>query len=194
MYSQTHVLLPGRYHGSPLPVPRVCTVSGLHKQLSAGRSIQPLLETLATSLDGGRQVFVFVPRVDQVPVVLDYLQRRLPSYSQAMAGVHAADPEREEKVRLFRAKHLLVMVTTTILERGVTIPRSDVIVIGTEAPVFDEASLVQIAGRVGRSSDAPSGTVLFIEAYRTSASRAAIRQINRMNQLAADLKQKGAQS
>ncbi|MED1873024.1 DEAD/DEAH box helicase [Brevibacillus borstelensis] len=194
MHSRTHVLLPGRYHGSPLPVPLVCTVRGLHKHLSAGRSIRPLLETLAASLDGGRQVFVFVPRVDQVPVVLGYLQRRLPGYSQAMAGVHAADPEREEKVRLFRAKQLLVMVTTTILERGVTIPRSDVIVVGTEAPVFDEASLVQIAGRVGRSSDAPSGTVLFIEEYRTSASRAAIRQINRMNQLAASLQQAGGQS
>lgn len=189
--SSTHVLLPGRYHGSPLPVPRISTVSGLYKRLTAGRPIPELLDPLAASLGQERQVFVFVPRVDQVERVLRYLQEKLPAYAEAMAGVHAADPEREEKVRRFRAKELMVMITTTILERGVTIPRSDVIVMGAEAPVFDEASLVQIAGRVGRSADAPDGTVLFLEAYRTSASRAAVRQIRRMNLLAARMREAG---
>ncbi|MGZ0051785.1 hypothetical protein [Brevibacillus gelatini] len=58
------------------------------------------------------------------------------------------------------------------------------IVVGAEAPVFDEASLVQIAGRVGRSFDDPAGTVLFLQAERAQAPRLAVRQITRMNQLA----------
>lgn len=182
--SPTHVLLPGRYHGFTLPVPEVITVKGLHKSLGAGRAIAPLLEAVSSSLEAQRQVFLFVPRIDDVERVLDYMQKMLPDHAQQMAGVHAADPLREEKVRAFRDKRYVLMVTTTILERGVTIPRSDVVVIGAEAPVFDEASLVQIAGRVGRSADYPTGTVLFLQADRAGAPRAAVRQIEGMNRLA----------
>lgn len=88
----------------------------------------------------------------------------------------------------FREKAVKLMVTTTILERGVTIPGSDVAVVGAQAPVFDEASLVQIAGRVGRSPDDPQGTVLFVQSYRAAAPQAALRQITQMNQLAKQLR------
>ncbi|RNB85206.1 DEAD/DEAH box helicase [Brevibacillus panacihumi] len=188
LYSSSHVLLPGRYHGHALPVPQICTVSGLDKLLAAGRVITPLHDMLKASLDAGRQVFVFVPRVEEVPRMLGYLQAVLPEYRDGVAGVHASDPAREEKVMAFREKAVKLMVTTTILERGVTIPGSDVAVVGAQAPVFDEASLVQIAGRVGRSPDDPQGTVLFVQSYRASAPQAAVRQITQMNQLAKQLR------
>lgn len=187
-FSPSHVLLPGRYHGHALPVPQICTVSGLDKRLAAGRVITPLHDMLKASLDAGRQVFVFVPRIEEVPRMLGYLQVMLPDYREGMAGVHASDPAREEKVMAFREKAVKLMVTTTILERGVTIPGSDVAVVGAQAPVFDEASLVQIAGRVGRSPDDPKGTVLFVQSYRAAAPQAAVRQITQMNQLAKQLR------
>jgi len=188
LFSPSHVLLPGRYHGHALPVPQICTVSGLDKLLAAGRVIHPLYDMVKASLDAGRQVFVFVPRIEEVPRMLSYLQAVLPEYREGMAGVHASDPSREEKVMAFREKTVKLMVTTTILERGVTIPGSDVAVVGAQAPVFDEASLVQIAGRVGRSPDDPQGTVLFVQSYRATAPQAAVRQITQMNQLAKQLR------
>lgn len=184
LYSLTHVLLPGRYHGHALPVPQVCTVKGLNKHVKAGRTISPLMEMVRTSLAADRQVFLFVPRIEEVESILAYMQASLPEQAGSMAGVHATDPSREEKVLSFRKKEIKLMVTTTILERGVTIPGSDVIVVGAHAPVFDEASLVQIAGRVGRSTDDPKGTVLFLQAYRAKAPQAAVRQITQMNRLA----------
>lgn len=192
--SPTHVLLPGRYHGFALPVPEVRTVQGLHKHLAAGRPIAPLLDMIRRALEAERQVFLFVPRITDVERVLRYAQKLLPAHASRMAGVHAADPMREEKVKAFREKQYAVMVTTTILERGVTIPRSDVVVIGAEAPVFDEASLVQIAGRVGRSADAPAGEVLFLQADRAAAPQAAVRQISRMNRLAEKLRTQAVQA
>lgn len=189
-HSPTHVLLPGRYHGHALPVPEICTVQGLNKRLKAGREIQPLMEMVQTSLAADRQVFLFVPRIEDVGSTLAYMQGSLPQYADSMAGVHAADPLREEKVLSFRKKAIKLMVTTTILERGVTIPGSDVVVVGAQAPVFDEASLVQIAGRVGRSPDDPGGTVLFLQAYRAKAPQAAVRQIKQMNRLAKRLSDK----
>lgn len=186
--SSTHVLLPGRYHGSALPVPRAVTVQGLHNRLKKSRPIAPLLELVRDSLQSERQLFLFVPRIDDVDKLVAYLAKFFPTDASLFAGVHAADLLREDKVLAFREKRYRVMVTTTILERGVTIPRSDVAVIGAEVSVFDEASLVQIAGRVGRSVDDPSGTVLFLQAERATAVRAAVGQIRRMNQLAQALR------
>ncbi|QRG67326.1 DEAD/DEAH box helicase [Brevibacillus choshinensis] len=186
--SSTHVLLPGRYHGTALPVPKAVTIAGLHKRLKSNRPIAPLLELVRDSLQSERQLFLFVPRIDDVDKVLAYLTKFFPSDASLFAGVHAADSLREGKVVAFREKRYRVMVTTTILERGVTIARSDVAVIGAEVAVFDEASLVQIAGRVGRSVDDPAGTVLFLQADRSAAVRAAIGQIRRMNQLAEKLR------
>ncbi|WNC14472.1 DEAD/DEAH box helicase [Brevibacillus brevis] len=192
--SATHVLLPGRYHGHALPVPQVVTVQGLHKRLRTGRPITALLELVRRCLESERQLFLFVPRIEDVDRVVYYLASFFPDAAPSVAGVHAADPMREEKVRAFREKRYRLMVTTTILERGVTIPRSDVAVIGAEAPVFDEASLVQIAGRVGRSADDPAGTVLYLQADRAASPRAAVRQIRRMNQLADLLRARGQQA
>ncbi len=75
--------------------------------------------------------------------------------------VHAEDSKREEKVELFRRKEIDILFTTTILERGVTFPAIDVAVLHAGHDVFDEAALVQIAGRAGRSPQDPTGEVLF---------------------------------
>ncbi|WKB74939.1 helicase-related protein [Ligilactobacillus animalis] len=65
------------------------------------------------------------------------------------------------------------LVTTTILERGITIARLNVMVLQADAPVFSETVLVQIAGRVGRDKDYPTGDVILAYQEMTSALRAA---------------------
>jgi competence protein ComFA len=186
--SSTHVLLPQRFHGHPLPVPERITVPRLFEKIRHGRPVLPLLNPIRESLRRGKRLFLFVPRIADVPVVHAYLRRQLPACADRIEGVHAADPDREAKVRQFREHQLDLLVTTTILERGVTIPDSDVIVLGADNPVFDRASLVQIAGRVGRSAASPDGLVLFLLEKKTRAAIAAIREIKRMNQLAKSLR------
>ncbi|WP_232697850.1 DEAD/DEAH box helicase [Brevibacillus daliensis] len=181
--SQSHAILPARYHGFPLPVPRVERISRLRYKLEKQLPIPPLLELCNDSLRENRQIFLFVARIEMIPVVLTYLRKHFPDFVGQIEGVHAADPEREHKVKAFRQKEYIMLVTTTILERGVTIPRSDCVVLEAEAAIFDEASLVQIAGRVGRSADSPDGDVLFLVGQKATAPRKAIRQIQRMNKL-----------
>lgn len=184
MSSPTHVIIPARFHGFPLPVPKTVVVHQLHKKIAEGKPIPSLTQFLKKSLQEEKQVFIFVPRISDIGLVLQYLQQYFPDYTRQMEGVHAADPKREEKVLLFRNQRYRMLVTTTILERGVTIPRSDCLVIGAEAPVFDEASLVQVAGRVGRSADCPDGAVLFLLDHRVQAPFKAVQQIKSMNSLA----------
>ena len=99
--------------------------------------------------------------------------------------VHAGDPERIEKVQSFREKQASLLLTTTILERGVTFPSVDVFVIDAGHLVFDEAALVQIAGRAGRSPDDPDGDVRFYHAGKTNAMLDAYESIVKMNKLGA---------
>ncbi|MDF2662993.1 MAG: helicase, partial [Paenibacillus sp.] len=71
-----------------------------------------------------------------------------------------------------------------ILERGVTVPRTDVFILEADSGTFDSAALVQMAGRAGRSKDDPNGRVFFAAAAHTQSQARAIRQIRQMNRLA----------
>lgn len=101
--------------------------------------------------------------------------------------VSALDPDRLQKVKNLRAGIDQYLVTTTILERGITIPCLNVMVLQADAPLFSETVLVQIAGRVGRDKDYPSGEVVFTYQEMTFALRAAKKQIKLLNQKAEQL-------
>src|SRR5690606_3767492 len=94
------------------------------------------------------------------------------------------DPDRADKVLQLRSGDIRVLLTSTILERGVTIAKADVYVLGADSRLFDAAALVQMAGRAGRSADDPHGQVRFLTAQRTRATASALRQIRAMNRLA----------
>jgi competence protein ComFA len=90
-------------------------------------------------------------------------------------------------VAAFRKGNLPILVTTTILERGVTIPKLDVAVLGADEAIFDERALVQIGGRVGRAADHPEGDLVFFHQGLTVAMLKALRHIRAMNREAKDI-------
>src|SRR5690625_1721828 len=103
-------------------------------------------------------------------------------------SVSSVDHLREEKIEQFRKKRLFCLITTTILERGVTFPSVDVVVIRAHHDVFDEQALVQIAGRAGRSINDPNGNVIFFHEGETDAIIRAIEMIHMMNKKAEKFK------
>ena len=113
-----------------------------------------------------------------------WLKKNAPSCFARAGGVHARDPFREQKIREFREGKWIVLVTTTILERGVTVPRCHVLVMGGDHPVFDEATLVQIAGRVGRNAGYQKGVVWFLSEEKTMAQKQALKKIKWLNHFA----------
>jgi len=171
------VTIPARYHGHPLPVPEFAWCGNWRKGLSKGKLPKNVVEWLKERLASGKQAFLFVPSVrliDQVVTLCRELDGRI-------EGVHAEDPERREKVMRFRSGEMPVIVTSTILERGVTIPNSDVAVLGSEDGIFTESALVQISGRVGRSASYPTGNITFFHYGKTKAMIDAERHIQQMN-------------
>ncbi|RKP47262.1 DNA/RNA helicase [Cohnella endophytica] len=179
--------VPVRYHRHPLPVPvRLASPSIAHllrKQALPAK----VVEALASSVRRGAQVFLFVPYVKQVDSFVQLVRSyadKLGIPAQAIAGTSSKDEERTGKVVDFRNSTTRLLITTTILERGVTIPRSDVFILDAHNPLFDASSLVQMAGRAGRSADDPFGFVYYGAPSWTDSQRNATLQIRAMNALA----------
>ena len=81
------------------------------------------------------------------------------------------------------------MVTTSVLERGVTVKDLQVIVYKFHTFVYDKGTLIQIAGRAGRKLDAPEGEVIFIGKEFTREAQGAIDSINSSNKVLQDMLQ-----
>ncbi|MGG1614572.1 DEAD/DEAH box helicase, partial [Paenibacillus phoenicis] len=174
-----HAKVPARYHGHPLPVPERITMASV--ELCLRRRVLPsaLLHPLRHSVQRGAQIFLFVTRIRQIATFSELLRTYFPGIR--IEGTSSTDPDRNEKVRAFREGRIRMLVTTTILERGVTVPKSDVYIVDADSDLFVEASLVQMAGRAGRSKDDPNGKVVFAAPAWTKSQRDAIRQIRMMN-------------
>lgn len=176
-----HTFVPIRYHGYPLPVPELKISYSLQKDLKQKNIPKIMLNWLYNRQKLERQLLIFVPTVLLAEQVMMSLQKLADKNFSTIASVHAEDEGRIEKVNQFRNKEIHVLVTTTILERGVTFPSVDVLVLDAGHSVFDEAALVQIAGRAGRSSEDPTGEVIFIHDGKTNAMVRAIQSIKQMN-------------
>ncbi|MFD1550145.1 DEAD/DEAH box helicase [Levilactobacillus fuyuanensis] len=170
--------LPLRYHGYLLPQLRVRLAWRWRERLHKGRLPRPLIRQLLAYLGKGQRFLLFVPHVRDLPEIMAELGQ------QGVRGgvsVHAADPERTGKVQALRDQKLSYLVTTTILERGVTFSNIAVVILGGDDAVFSTAALVQIAGRAGRSADFPDGEVTCYVQTQTRVVRRAQAMITRLN-------------
>lgn len=177
MGKRKFVTIPARYHRHSLPVPRFVWCGNWRKQFSKGKLPTNIDQWIKKRIDTGKQALLFFPRIELMEEFLLPLQKIHPK----IESVYAEDPKRKEKVQAMREKEIPMLLTTTILERGVTFPNLDVAVIGAEDRIFTESALVQIAGRVGRSSDFPSGDITFFHYGKTNAMVKARCQILSMN-------------
>lgn len=177
---QQIIKIPARYHGHPLPIPTFRFCGNWKKALKKNKLPKVVTKWIEAQYTRNKQAFLFVPHISTLHETVYLLKQ---SFSQ-IEGVHAEDRKRKEKVASFRKGDIRVMVTTTILERGVTIKGANVAVFGADDPVFSESALVQIAGRVGRSSDEPTGEIVFFHGGKTNAMVEAREHLLKMNRLA----------
>jgi len=128
-----------------------------------------------------RRALLFVPTINNGHQLKERLAKEL---KLTVDFVYSSDEQRLEKVQKFKEGKGQFLITTMILERGVTIVDIDVGILGAEHEVYEESALVQISGRVGRSPKYPHGDIVFFHTGITKAMVDARNQIRRMNQLA----------
>ncbi|WP_288342168.1 helicase-related protein [uncultured Dubosiella sp.] len=160
-----------RPHGKPLVVPDVWRVPlWLQWILTIGYCGRFTRE--------GKQTLVFVPRKKDARIMAMVLRGYGARY------IHAACNDKDEVMEAFRQRKFSVLVTTTLLERGITIPGVQVLVFHGDHPVFNAASLIQIFGRVGRKFDDPYGKGVCLCARTNEAIRSCVSTIEWMNRCA----------
>ncbi|WP_018665154.1 DEAD/DEAH box helicase [Heyndrickxia acidiproducens] len=175
---RSHVMIPARFHRHPLPVPVMKWIGNWRRAFEKGRLPGNIEAWMKRRLSESKQALVFLPNIRLMLKAAPLFQ----ALDEKIEWVHAEDPDRKQKVENMRAQKTPILLTTTILERGVTFPNIDVAVVGAEDEIFTEAALVQIAGRAGRSPAFPSGEVTFFHYGRTKAMLKAVRHIASMNE------------
>ncbi|WML24873.1 DEAD/DEAH box helicase [Neobacillus sp. OS1-33] len=169
--------IPARFHRHPLPVPKFEWCGNWQKQLQKNKLPPNVLRWITARIQSNKQALVFFPHIPLMENALPILRQ----FASSIEAVHAEDPDRKEKVQKMRSKETPLLLTTTILERGVTLPNIDVAVVGAEDEIFTESALVQIAGRAGRSKDHPDGVVTYFHYGKTEEMLKARKQIVSMN-------------
>lgn len=174
-------IIPARYHLYSLDVPQFKWCGQVEKALTRYKVPSSILKWLNQKLICQRRALLFVPTINMGKQLQTALKNQL---GIEVPFVYSSDEGRFEKVQSFKQGQGQFLITTMILERGVTIVDIDVAIIAAHHEIFEESALVQISGRVGRSPNYPHGDIIFFHAGVTMAMEYAREQIKGMNQQA----------
>lgn len=171
--------LVARFHHNPLPVPKIVIRQYVVMMLSVILKIKEFINV-------DKPVFIFAPTIEKC----ELLFRIISVFIKGGNYVHSKRANRKEIIDSFRNGQYKYLITTSVLERGVTVRDLQVIVTNSEHFVYDSGTLVQIAGRVGRKKDAPSGEVIFYGIRKTQNMTDAINNIEQSNKALSNMLQK----
>ena len=171
--------LPRRFHGNPLIIPKPVWLSDFNRCLEKNK----LSANLKTYIEKQRRtsypLLIFASEIKKGEKLKEILQEQFPN--ENIGFVSSVTENRLEQVQAFRDGELTILISTTILERGVTFPFVDVFVVDANHRLFTKSSLIQIGGRVGRSMDRPTGELLFFHGGLNTSIKKAIKEIKQMN-------------
>lgn len=159
-----------RYHRKPLPVPSI-------KQCNLVSQYIYLIKKIRQYSNENKPVFVFAPTIAKC----EKLFKLLNIFVKGGNYVHSKRENRKNIIDMFRHNLYQYLVTTSVLERGVTMRNLQVIIWQTDHKIYEKGTLIQIAGRVGRKADAPDGEVIFISKNVTNEMLDAIENIKESN-------------
>lgn len=174
------VTLARRFHANPLVVPKLIWLEGLLEQMAKKTLPKKLISRIKQQRETGYPLLIFFPHIALGQDFCQLLSQIFPSHK--IGFVSSQTLERQELVQEFRQGQLDILISTTILERGVTFPGVDVFVLWSNHKLYTRSSLVQISGRVGRSQERPTGQLIFFHDGKTKAMEQAIKEIKAMNQ------------
>ena len=175
-----HYSLPRRFHGNPLVVPEIKWVSKMREKIEKGRIPYELLQLIKKQRQTHYPLLIFISEIELGQQFKENIKKYFPK--ETVGFVSSQTTDRLRMVEEFRNRAITMLVSTTILERGVTFPFVDVFVLESNHKLFTKSALVQISGRVGRSKERPTGELLFLSDGITREMKKAIKEIKEMNQ------------
>ena len=98
----------------------------------------------------GGQAFYVCPRINDLAEAEEFLREAIPEVKLAVAHGQMPPTQLEEIMTAFYDGHYDVLLSTTIVESGLDVPRANTLIVH-KAHLFGLAQLYQLRGRVGRS-------------------------------------------
>lgn len=157
-----------RWHNLPLPIPKLIYFSSPTKFP---------VRLLLLLKKPKRNILLFVSTIsfgEQISLVLN-------KYKISHKFVYSSAINRTADIEWFKTGTDKILLSTTILERGITFDDIDLIIIDTHNSFYNKAALVQIAGRARRKIDYQEGNVYFGYNYMTTTIKEAITFIKENN-------------
>ena len=160
-----------RFHRHPLPVPKIIKLSKLMQLVFIIKKIKEYNRQ-------NKPVFIFAPTIKNC----EHLFKIVSLFIRGGNYVHSQRINRKEIIDGFRQKYYSYLVTTSVLERGVTVNDLQVIICQSDHKIYEKGTLIQIAGRVGRKANAPGGEVIYLCEKVTADILDSIRDIQLNNE------------
>lgn len=164
------LLMSKRYHGHPLDIPKCYLTNSLMMYLLSYKLV-------LTYKKEKKPVLIFVPTIKLTNIAHRYfniLGIKNKAVSSQTKNIH-------QLINQLQAKKLDALITTTILERGITIENIQVIILYGNNPIYGSSTLIQICGRVGRKINYPTGSISIFTPYKTKAIKQCIETIKMDN-------------
>ncbi len=166
----TYLSLFKRYHGHEMPVPKILIRPFIKLFI--------LIKYMKKFIDLNKPFLIFCPTIDECEKLFKIVGKLFNNGN----FVHSKKIDREEVISDFKVRKYDFLLTTTLLERGITIKNLQVIVYDAQCLIYDAKTLIQISGRVGRKIDSYDGEVIFISDYITMAMIQAKKEIESANE------------
>lgn len=169
------IYLMTKFNKRKLPSPKFVHVSHLMKRLRYGLKVKRF-----PNLCEGKWL-IFVPSIEIGEHVLMYMQAVMKLKKSTF--VHSQDILRSEKIEQFRNDEISLLITTSILERGVTFDYVSVLILFPEHRLMSEEMIIQVCGRVDRGEiEKPYRLEAYYEVYTDKIGRV-LKRIKEMNSL-----------
>lgn len=156
MDADNSLKLTKRYHGFEIPVPTFVLCPFYLSIIFSFIKIKKYIKD-------GKRTMVFVSSINRAYEVQKlfniFLVKNEVVHSKVENALFLLDKLKKEEID--------IIICTTILERGVTIENAQVIILEGEHKIYDYRTLIQIAGRVGRKGDYPTGDVSIYGVFKT---------------------------
>ena len=159
-----------RYHGYDLPVPRT---------LLFPLSVQKYI-VLFFVLSNKRRWIIYVPTITIGEKLYSFLKR----FISDISFVSSKTLNNKESIQSLKEKERYTLISTTLLERGITVEDVHVIVYQGDHHVYDTRTLIQIAGRVGRKPQHPTGDIFILHSSKSKEITKCIQTIRQRNKTA----------
>ncbi len=159
-----------RYHGYDLDIPTVLIMPQWLQKIV-------LRLYLGYFKKANQPVLIFVPTKEML-----HSLHLFPLNESRYVRLSSESRDIDKELDKLRNHDLDGIITTIVLERGITVENVQVIVMQANHSVFTSSCLIQISGRVGRSINHPCGKVVFLSQSYNRSIKECLKKIKSFNQ------------